>query len=224
MEKDFLLKTVEYTSRGVTEQLTVEELAKRFRVDPQILSEYLEDSENVQLALSRAMFERWADVIFVQMRKLLGTDYVLSHSLEELSKSYEGYLERQVSVRKQLNDFLNICRDDELLQMETSDINLLMLTHYGRMYCEFYSQEEVTLLEALKKITFRGEFEIMDTDHAALRSFFTEARMSDVLASISDGLKLNKTEAQKLLALTKEKQVQRQKNCAVFDRLHKTLG
>ena len=150
------------------------------------------------------------DLTFLQ--EILGTVYV-SEQQDELIFNYSFLLKEKKTILNKLNTFLmyeeekTIILEDwyfDLLQLQ-SDRIIFDSNNNVIEYPNYYSEEELTIINILKKIPYNSETLTKEEINILIKFFKNRKLVEDILSSSGNGLKVNKRALKNIMTLFEEK-------------------
>lgn len=142
------------------------------------------------------------------LRQVLGNVYI-SNKQEEIIYNYSFLLKEKKTILDKIHTFLmyeeegTITLEDwhiELLQLQ-SDIILFDNNNNVIEYPEYYSEEQITIINILKKVTYNPD-KLTQEEILLLIKFFKNRKVvEDILASSGNGLKLNKRSLSRVMTI-----------------------
>ena len=143
------------------------------------------------------------------LQEQLGSVYISTRNKDELLFNYSFLLQEKKSILNKIHTHL-MYDEDTTITLEDYHIDLLMLKSDTILYDSnnnvieypsYYSQEQLTIINLLKKITY-NPYTLTNEEILLLIKFFRNRKLvEDILSSSGNGLKLNKRSLSRVITL-----------------------
>ena len=143
------------------------------------------------------------------LKELLGSVYISTRNQDELLFNYSFLLQEKKSILNKIHTYL-MYDEDTPITLEDYHIDLLMLQSDTVIYDSnnkvieypnYYSEEQLTIINLLKKITYNPD-SLTNQEILLLIKFFKNRKLlEDILSSSGNGLKLNKRSLSRVMTL-----------------------
>lgn len=143
------------------------------------------------------------------LKEVLGSVYISTRNQDELLFNYSFLLQEKKSILNKIHTHL-MYDEDTTITLEDYHIDLLMLQSDTILYDSnnnvieypnYYSEEQLTIINLLKKITYNPE-SLTNQEILLLIKFFKNRKLvEDILSSSGNGLKLNKRSLSRVMTL-----------------------
>ena len=147
------------------------------------------------------------------LQEMLGAVYISTKNKDELLHNYSILLKKKKSILDTIRNAL-MYEEDITFTLESWQIDLLQLQSDTILfdssnnvieYPSYFSKEELTIINLLKRIAYNPE-QITNTEMQLLIKFFKNRKLvEDILFSSGNGLKLNKRALKRVLSLFENK-------------------
>lgn len=164
------------------------------------------------------------DLTFLQ--EVLGTVYV-SEQQDELIFNYSFLLKEKKTILNKINTFL-MYEEDKTITLEDWYFDLLQLQSDRIIfdsnnnvieYPNYYSEEELTIINILKKIPYNPETLTQKEINILIKFFKNRKLVEDILSTSGNGLKVNKRALQRIMTIFQEKTPTTGSNIKNYDSL-----
>ena len=143
------------------------------------------------------------------LKELLGSVYISTRNQDELLFNYSFLLQEKKSILNKIHTHL-MYDEDTPITLEDYHIDLLMLQSDTVIYDSnnnvieypnYYSEEQLTIINLLKKVTYNPD-SLTNQEKLLLIKFFKNRKLlEDILSSSGNGLKLNKRSLSRVMTL-----------------------
>ena len=143
------------------------------------------------------------------LQEVLGSVYISTRNQDELLFNYSFLLQEKKSILNKIRNLLML-DEDTSITLEDYHIDLLMLqsdiiiydsNNNVIEYPNYYSEEQLTIINLLKKIAYNPE-SLTNQEILLLIKFFRNRKLvEDILSSSGNGLKLNKRSLSRVMTL-----------------------
>lgn len=142
------------------------------------------------------------------LREVLGNIYV-SEKQDDLVYNYSFLLKEKKTILDKIRNHLML-EEDTIITLEDWHIDLLQLQSDTIIfdsnndvieYPNYYSQEQLTIINLLKKITYNPDTLTQEELLLLIRFFKNRKVVEDIIASSGNGIKLNKRALSKVMTL-----------------------
>ena len=143
------------------------------------------------------------------LQEVLGSVYISTRNQDELLFNYSFLLQEKKSILNKIRNLLML-DEDASITLEDYHIDLLMLqsdiiiydsNNNVIEYPNYYSEEQLTIINLLKKIAYNPE-SLTNQEILLLIKFFRNRKLvEDILSSSGNGLKLNKRSLSRVMTL-----------------------
>ena len=143
------------------------------------------------------------------LQEVLGSVYISTRNQDELLFNYSFLLQEKKSILNKIRNLLML-DEDTSITLEDYHIDLLMLqsdiiiydsNNNVIEYPNYYSEDQLTIINLLKKIAYNPET-LTNQEILLLIKFFRNRKLvEDILSSSGNGLKLNKRSLSRVMTL-----------------------
>ena len=143
------------------------------------------------------------------LKELLGSVYISTRNQDELLFNYSFLLQEKKSILNKIHTHL-MYDEDTSITLEDYHLDLLMLQSDTVIYDSnnnvieypnYYSEEQLTIINILRKVTYNPE-SLTNQEILLLIKFFKNRKLvEDILSSSGNGLKLNKRSLSRVITL-----------------------
>lgn len=161
------------------------------------------------------------------LKELLGSVYISTRNQDELLFNYSFLLQEKKTILNKINTHL-MYEEDTTITLEDYHIDLLMLQSDTIIYDSnnnvieypnYYSQEQLTIINLLKKVTYNPDT-LTNQEILLLIKFFKNRKIvEDILSSSGNGLKLNKRSLSRVMTLFEGYTPTTNKNITLYESL-----
>ena len=161
------------------------------------------------------------------LKELLGSVYISTRNQDELLFNYSFLLQEKKTILNKINTHL-MYEEDTTITLEDYHIDLLMLQSDTIIYDSnnnvieypnYYSQEQLTIINLLKKVTYNPDT-LTNQEILLLIKFFKNRKLvEDILSSSGNGLKLNKRSLSRVMTLFEGYTPTTNKNITLYESL-----
>jgi hypothetical protein len=161
------------------------------------------------------------------LKELLGSVYISTRNQDELLFNYSFLLQEKKTILNKINTHL-MYEEDTTITLEDYHIDLLMLQSDTIIYDSnnnvieypnYYSQEQLTIINILKKVTYNPDT-LTNQEILLLIKFFKNRKLvEDILSSSGNGLKLNKRSLSRVMTLFEGYTPTTNKNITLYESL-----
>ncbi len=160
----------------------------------------------------------------------LGNVYISNNNIDEATKNYSFLLEEKIKLISYLH---TIIQNESDVTLEQYQLDLLLLNSTPITYDDqnniinyptYYSIEELTLIDILKKISYNPESIIQEEYELLYRFFKNRLLIDNMLRSSGNGLRISSNLLSKLLKLFSTKRTTIGKNIKNYESLCKSLS
>jgi hypothetical protein len=161
------------------------------------------------------------------LQEVLGTVYVSKSNKEELTFNYSFLLKEKKSLLNKIHNLLMTDEESSLI-LEDWQIELLQLQSDRIIfdsnknvieYPQYYTQEELTIINILKKTTYNPDTLTPEEIQILIKYFKNRKLVEDILSSSGNGLKLNKRSLSIVIKLFEDKTPTTGKNIKNYESL-----
>lgn len=161
------------------------------------------------------------------LQEVLGSVYISTRNQDELLFNYSFLLQEKKSILNKIRNLLML-DEDTSITLEDYHIDLLMLqsdiiiydsNNNVIEYPNYYSEEQLTIINLLKKIAYNPET-LTNQEILLLIKFFRNRKLvEDILSSSGNGLKLNKRTLSRVMTLFEGYTPTTGKNITIYESL-----
>ncbi len=143
------------------------------------------------------------------LKEVLGSVYISTRNQDELLFNYSFLLQEKKSILNKIHTHL-MYDEDTTITLEDYHIDLLMLQSDTVIYDSnnnvieypnYYSQEQLTIINILRKVTYNPESLTNQEILLLIKLFKNRKLVEDILSSSGNGLKLNKRSLSRVMTL-----------------------
>ena len=160
------------------------------------------------------------------LREVLGTVYV-SKQQDDLVYNYSFLLKEKKNILNKIHTFL-MYEEDSTITLEDWHIELLQLQSDRIIfdsnnnvieYPNYYSQEQLTIINILKKASYNSDKLTQEEINILIKFFKNRKLVEDILSSSGNGLKLNKRSLSRVMTLFEGYTITTGKNIRTYESL-----
>jgi hypothetical protein len=161
------------------------------------------------------------------LKELLGSVYISTRNQDELLFNYSFLLQEKKTILNKINTHL-MYEEDTTITLEDYHIDLLMLQSDTIIYDSnnnvieypnYYSQEQLTIINILKKVTYNPDTLTKQEILLLIKFFKNRKLVEDILSSSGNGLKLNKRSLSRVMTLFEGYTPTTNKNITLYESL-----